>query len=1070
MVSTLALACAREARSQVTQAEFDRIDAELREADRLEEAGKADQAIKLLEATYARVRPKVRPDSPEMAAILNGLGSSYARAGRSKEAEEKLRGALEIARAHPAETGTLRLSALHNLIEVLLPNGKFDEAVRLSDESVRETEKALGKDDERTYLAYETHAKVCMKAGRPAEAVPVARRVLAFAEKRHGADRPEAIPPRNTLAMALMESAQYPEAETLFKGTLAIAEKHLPPGHEYTTTTRNNLAALYQLTGRGAEAAKMLGRPGDVDPGAPPASTDNVNSLVNAAVVAQFAGRFADADSLYNRALKASAARNGEEQPEYASILANIAGLRSLQSRFDDADVLIRRSLAITAKVPGVDSAAHARSENTLAMIYWWMGRPEKAQALLEHSGKVLLDRLGPGHPDADAAVDNLALVLAAQRKWAQAQEEFDRARKSRVRFVRRMLPALPEDSQLRFLANTERISREVALAMAVARRADPGTPDRSAEWLLNSKALTVQALSQKTVLAREAEGSEAVRILSELNEVRGRLASMALSRDDPGAARPDLARERQRLVERERDLSGQLGRVVHAPAEEDWVQLSSVRAKLPADAVLVEFARVQSVEPAKPPGVPGGIAIRYAAWVVPPAGRGEVTLVDLGPAEAIERSLADALRAIQSRSAADAELRELVKLVYEPMRAQLTRAKRWVISPDAALWLVPWAALPVSSEGRFAIEDHVVHLTVSGRDLLATRPRVSTAPAVIVADPDYDLAPGKSLAKARALGRATRGGPSPTAPTPPRPAEAFDRLEHSAAEARAIKPLIQAYARSEPELYLGDTASETVFKALKGPRAVVLSTHGFFLEDPRPARPGVLSVPGLFGEATDGLANPLLRCGLAMAGYNRAAPDSGADLDDGLLSGLEVVGCDLRGTELVVLSACETALGKVQSGEGVAGLRQAFQLAGASTVVATLWKVPDTESYQLMAATFQGLARGRGPATALREAQLAMLADRRTRSEEVQPFFWAAFSVTGFPGAKWGDEPVGDSSSSELPRLPGVGGTPDTGLVPISPVTGRPESRAAWADALLATVLLGAAGVGARWWWRLGA
>ena len=209
----------------------------------------------------------------------------------------------------------------------------------------------------------------------------------------------------------------------------------------------------------------------------------------------------------------------------------------------------------------------------------------------------------------------------------------------------------------------------------------------------------------------------------------------------------------------------------------------------------------------------------------------------------------------------------------------------------------------------------------------------------------------------------------------------------------------LRRIATSAPEIVVADEATETRFKSTRRPALALLATHGFFDGDQQ-FDANTLAIRqagrgrGLIDTKGEGAESPLTRCGLMFAGCNRASGDGQSE--DGVLTGLEIIGCDLRGTRLVVLSACETGVGEVESGQGVAGLRQAFQLAGAETVVSTLWSVPDKETAQLSNAMFTALAEGASPAQAVRRAQLELIKQRYDFLEANHPVFWAAFTATG--------------------------------------------------------------------------
>jgi CHAT domain-containing protein len=141
---------------------------------------------------------------------------------------------------------------------------------------------------------------------------------------------------------------------------------------------------------------------------------------------------------------------------------------------------------------------------------------------------------------------------------------------------------------------------------------------------------------------------------------------------------------------------------------------------------------------------------------------------------------------------------------------------------------------------------------------------------------------------------------------------------------------------------------------------------------------------------------NPLLLAGLALASANRRT-SARLDEDDGILTAEEIAALNLQGTEWAVLSACDTGLGEIKAGEGVFGLRRAFQIAGARTVIMSLWSVDDQAARAWMRALYDGrFQQHLATADAVREASLTVLRDRRSKGTGTHPFYWAAFVAAG--------------------------------------------------------------------------
>jgi hypothetical protein len=291
-----------------------------------------------------------------------------------------------------------------------------------------------------------------------------------------------------------------------------------------------------------------------------------------------------------------------------------------------------------------------------------------------------------------------------------------------------------------------------------------------------------------------------------------------------------------------------------------------------------------------------------------------------------------------------------------------------------------------------------------SGRDLMPGPLPRALGPALVLADPDYDALADEATPSAAPAGTVVANAT--------RSAELATRHWHFTSEAHFRKEMdavVAAWKVSHPGAPIQaidkSHASEEELARHRRPKLLHVITHGFCFPDLRrdPAERPLGEALGSGLAAVRQAEDPRLRSGVALAGANRWRERDARGCSDGLLTALEVENnLDLWGTELVVLSACETDLGAVRVGEGVLGLRRAFQNAGAQTVLASLWRVPDAETAELMSSFFTKWSAGMGKAAALRSAQCELIAklrrEKAPRRRQAPPLFWAGFVCHGRP------------------------------------------------------------------------
>ena len=855
-------------------------------------------------------------------------------------------------------------------------------------------ERALGKDSPEIADALESLAADLRSnpAANLAEGLACARAALEIRERLYPPDSPRVADALEGLAMWLWDADELDEMHLIVERAFAIRRSATPRNDLKVALGFHFLADIYRRTGdfgRSLEdrehalelytrtlgpqsdavalqfhyRAEVQGAIGDLP--AAVASARRAVAIREALPGDQLpvslnllgrllveAGKLDEAETYLERAVRMWEA--GGSPQKTARALASLGRLHAARQDWPGAAQLYSRAVAIRTATLRPDDPVLGRTYAELGAIERRRRNLATARTFLARALEIQ-DRRVAAYPDWASTLRELALLDESEgRLQAALSGALEAERLSREHF-RLSAVGLTEREAMSH-ARGRRGGLDLAWRWAVRRVRSANLDDGGALALLDetihSRTLVLETLATRQRILSLHDDPDTRDRVDALLAARRRLVS-ALSAEFEGGDPPE---QLQADVDRAERGVAERSRAYQEETERGRIGLENVLASLPSGSALVSYVRYEAAPADADEAGPAG----YAASLLV-HGEQRPRIVPLGDAAEIEASVSawrdEVSRDPRPRGLGRSEVayhrsaRRLAEKIWDPVARQLPHVERIFVVPDGALHQVQLAAL-VSPDGRLLIESgrSFQYLTAE-RDLVAN-PRTPANQALLaVGDPEYGF---------------SRSLPGP-----------FDPLPSSRREAVEVAQLWAS--RGETKLLVGEKATEAAFKRAAPSFGILhVATHAFY--DSRPEA----------GES------PLRVTGLALTAANRRPPPDTPEVEDGILDAEEIALLDLGGVEWAVLSACASGAGRLEPGEGVLGLRRAFQIAGARSLIVSLWPVDDDATRRWMRHLYASRREGATTIDAVRDANLAALEEQRRGFGTTHPYFWGGFISIG--------------------------------------------------------------------------
>ena len=959
-------------------------------ATNLYQNGRFTEALQTYNDALEIQRKALGVKNLDYATTLNNLGELYRTMGNFAKSKSVLNQSLKIKKAFLGENHPDYTATLSNLAVLHMSMGEHSKAEPLLSKCYDIEKAILGVNHPYSVMTLINLAEACQKMGDLSRAEPLMIQCHQISKAVFGEQHRIHAATLNNLGMLYFSIGDLVKAKPLLIQCRSIQRSVLKENHPDYATTINNLASLYRSIGDYDRSEhlyfqclkirkRILGEPHPI----------YAATLGSLAALYQLKGDYSKAEPLLIRCLKIQRGVLKDGHPDYSTTLNNLALLYKSTGNYAKAKPLFIQSLDICKAVYGEKNLEYVTTLNNLAGLYRSTGDLATAESLYLQCHETLEVAVEGEHPYRATTLSNLAKVNVLMGRNLKAESFARQALDSTSDRLNRTSTILSERQQLA-MAHVYRHQLDDYISLTLK---NPKYREHVVQGILQWKGGTLVRQRNMRMASSDPIISKSFKALQCVVRQLSSLANHKTTKSRRGVKELNYLTDKKEHLEAQLSRQSQDFRSAIEP-----VSIGQIQQTIPENGLLIDyfqFVHSQVNEEKK-----GEFNRTNSILAIILKRQGEPNLIYLGSIESLRAEIEKWRKtkgvSPNSRLAGEA----IRKQIWEPLAKYTVDAETVLVSPDGVLGQLPFIALPGKHDGTYLIEDHRIVIIPAPRllpSLVKERSETYTNKVLLIGGVDYGL---------NEDGKATPWSP----------------LGGAKAE---IKALQKQFDRAPEDLVIAvlegsESTEKRVFENLPGARIQHFATHGLFeservkISSMLPSGTGASrGASRIFGQVEqDGMVT-LTRSALVLAGANRPLPidnKSETETHDGLLMDSEILMLPLQNTELVVLSACDTGLGKIEGGEGVLGIQRAFHVAGVQTTVASLWKVDDWATKRLMLQFHKNLAK---PSTskidALRNAQLQMLRDNHTTHVErgatrelnkgrsaQSPFFWAAFQLSG--------------------------------------------------------------------------